>query len=175
MHKNLRTKAASLMFAAAALGFSFAPVAEATPVNYDFSVQVITDPSLSADGTFSFDSSSITPGATNTATGLLTALDFTFNGITYDATTANTGFLSFDADGNLTNILFGTNCDKVKNCSLPWFARSGTFTYGRPGTGKLSYSLATAAVPVPEPSMLGLFGMGALLIGLFFGTRRRLF
>ena len=175
MPKTLCTKAAFLTFAVAAVGFSFAPVAEATPVNYDFSVQVITDPSLSADGTFSFDSSSITPGSTNTATGLLTALDFTFNGITYDANTANTGFLSFDADGKLTNILFGTNCDTVKTCSLPWFARSGKFTYGRPGTGRVTFSLAPVAVPVPEPGALGLFGLGALLIGLFVGVRRRIF
>lgn len=85
MSKNLRTKAALLVFAATTLGLSFAPATEATPVNYDFSVHVNSGSLVGTaqNGSFSYDSSNITPGATNNATGLLTALDFTLNGITY--------------------------------------------------------------------------------------------
>ncbi len=175
MSKRFGAKFAFLMSAAVAGGFAFAPAAQATPVNYDFSVRVISNPALSANGTFSYDSTSIIAGGTNSAIGLLTALDFTFNGITYNANTANTGFLSFDADGNLSNILFGTNCN-TRLCSLPgnsWFARSGNFTYDRRGTGRLTFSLAPVPVSVPEPSALGLFGLGALMIGLLVGARRR--
>lgn len=186
MLKILGAKSAFLIFAAAAAAFSFAPLTEATPVNYDFTVNVSTGPlfGTAANGSFSYDSSSIVPGGTNSAIGLLTALDFTFNGITYDAATANTGFLSFDAARNLTNILFGSNCTTT-NCSLPptasWQSRSGVFSYGalnasghyRPGTGLLSYSLAAGPVSVPEPGALGLFGLGALMLGGFVGLRRR--
>ncbi len=36
-----------------------------------------------------------------------------------------------------------------------------------------SVSFDKAAVPVPEPAAIGIFGLGALLIGLFAGLRRR--
>lgn len=186
MLKNLGAKTTFLMFAVAAAAFSFAPATQATPVKYDFTVNVATGPlfGTTANGSFSFDSSSVVRGGTNNAIGLLDALDFKFNGITYDAGTANTGFLSFDAAGNLTNILFGSNCSATR-CDLPpdasWQARSGFFSYGaldgfgrfRPGTGLLSFSLATGPVSVPEPGTLGLFGLGALLLGLFVSARRR--
>ena len=107
-----------------------------------------------------------------------------------DANNANTGFLSFNAAGELTGFLFGTHC-VAGRCGLvsggeSWFARTfgrtSAFTYtsvdslGRPsaGTGEVGYSLAPVAVPVPEPGTLGLFGLGALLIGLFVGARRRI-
>lgn len=177
MSKHLGGKFSFLMFVAATAGLFFAPTTQATLVTYDFAVKVISAPSLSANGTFSYNSSSITPGATNTSLGLLTALDFTFNGITYDATTANTGFLSFDANGDLNNIYFGTNCERPRGCSVPWLARSGFFTYqrpdGRPGTGRLTFALAAVPASVPEPNALGFFGFGALLIGLFVGVGRR--
>jgi hypothetical protein len=50
------------------------------------------------------------PGRTNANTGLLTALNFSWDGITYNQTTANTGFLEFDTTGALTEDLFGNNC-----------------------------------------------------------------
>lgn len=192
MSMNLGTKTACSALAAAAVAFSFAPAAQATPINYDFSVHVNSG-SLSGtteNGSFAYDSSSIIPGGTNSTAGLLTALDFTLNGIAYDANSANTGFLSFNAAGDLTGFLFGNNC-VAGRCGLisrgdSWFARTfgrtNNFTYtavdslGRPsaGVGNVSYSLAPVSVPVPEPGTLGLFGLGALLIGLFLGVRRRM-
>lgn len=183
MFKKAAAKTLLLMFAAA-VALPFAPAAHATPINYDFTVHIISGPlrSTDANGSFSYDSSSIRPGGTNSALGLLTTLDFTFDGITYTAATANTGYLSFDAAGDLSNILFGTNC-VAGDCTLvrgkSWVSRSGTFTYissptGRPGTGQLKFSLVAGPVAVPEPGTLGMFGLGALLLGLFVGTRRRL-
>jgi hypothetical protein len=50
------------------------------------------------------------PGGTNSNTGLLTALNFTWDGITYDQTTANTGFLTFNTSGTLVTDVFGNDC-----------------------------------------------------------------
>ncbi|WP_449423174.1 PEP-CTERM sorting domain-containing protein [Rhodanobacter lindaniclasticus] len=170
----------------AVIGFFFAPVAKATPVNYDFSVFVNSGPlhGTTLNGTFSYDDSSIVPGGANNALDLLTALDFTLNGTTYDASTANTGKLTFDAVGNLTSFIFGTTCT-AGQCTLSTGAGSflvsnTAFAYfvRRPqlgaGTGTTSYSPVTTPVPVPEPGTLGLFGLGALLLGLFVGARRRM-
>jgi len=68
-------------------------------------------------------------------------LNFTRNGIAYDQTTANTGALSFDASGNLTDISFGNNCGagscEVKGSTNEWFvdvasAPTGVFLYATP-------------------------------------------
>jgi hypothetical protein len=49
-------------------------------------------------------------GGLNDNTRLLTGLNFTWDGITYNQTTANTGSLQFGPSGNLTKALFGENC-----------------------------------------------------------------
>lgn len=186
MSSNLGAKFASLVLAAAASVFSFAPVAQATPVNYDFTVQATSGGLTGApeSGSFSYESTSIVPGGTNTAKNLLTSLGFAFNGIAYDATTANTGFLSFNAAGELVGFSFGSNCF-VGICRLrpgneSWlvdpngFAYTGQLPNGRftAGSGSLTYALAS--VSVPEPATLGLFALGALMLGLFAGARRRI-
>ncbi|MGH7030825.1 MAG: hypothetical protein ACREEZ_10405, partial [Stellaceae bacterium] len=100
--------------ALAGLAFTAAGVvkSEAAPVNYDFSITATSGPlsGTTATGTFSYDTSSIVPGGFNNNTGLLTALDFTWDGITYNQTTANTGYLGFDASGALALDAFGNNC-----------------------------------------------------------------
>lgn len=186
MLKNLGAKSALVMFAVAAAAFSFSPVTEATPVKYNFTANVTQSNSSvlkgsTVNGSFSYDSSSIIAGANNKAVDLLTALDFTFNGITYNAATANTGRLTFDSSGTLTDFLFGTNCT-AGNCTLvrtdSFLVSSTRFkvfarTPGNAaGTGTTIYSLAP--VSVPEPGTLGLFGLGVLMLGLFAGTRRRM-
>ena len=47
--------------------------------------------------------------------------------------------------------------------------------FGSRATGKISHidSFGTTAVSVPEPGILGMFGAGIGLIGLFLGLRRR--
>jgi len=49
-----------------------------------------------------------------------------------------------------------------------WFTKTGQ-------AGGLSHyiTFGTAEVPVPEPGVLGMFGLGALLAGIFIGSRRR--
>lgn len=177
MSMNLGTKAACWMLAAAAGAISFAPAAQATAITYDFTVDVTSGPLTGnvSSGTFSYDSSSITPGGHNLAAGLLTALDFTFNGTTYNAGTANTGALEFDASGNLTFFAFGNNC-AAGTCTVTggtdqWFVTPGPsgFIYSTPTSnqgfsGDVTYALSSASVP--EPGTLGLFGLGLLLLGV---------
>lgn len=194
MLTKLGSKIACLVFATVTAAFSFAPSAEATPITYDFSVDFDPFGPLSgtgASGSFSYDSSSIIAGGTNSAAGLLTALDFTMNGITYDAATANAGSLSFDAAGDLSGITFGSHCVmfmRRPRCTLllqpaedSWLAINGLFEYiatpsgsfAPRGVGHVTYALAAGPVSVPEPGTLGLFGLGGLVIGSFVGLRRR--
>lgn len=184
MSIRLASKFSWLVLAVATVVVSFAPSAQATSIHYDFTVDVTTGPlsGTTTNGSFSYDSSSITPGAYHVALGLLTALDFTFNGITYTSATANTGWLAFDAAGNLNNFAFGNSCG-AGNCGVTigtndWFVSTNLFRYGAPNFGQVgegSVTHALAPVNVPEPGTLGLFGLGALLLaGLFVGRRRRL-
>lgn len=47
------------------------------------------------------------------------------------------------------------------------------FTQVTPSAGLSHWNAFGTAVAVPEPAALGMFGMGALLAGLFLGLRRR--
>jgi len=149
--------------------------ANAFPITYNFTVIATSGP-LSGTvehGTFSYDSSSIIPGGINDAAGLLTSLSFSWNGISYDQTTANTGDLRFDANGHLTEALFGTDCSAGGNCQLvdgndSWFGITGSFfTYSVPdGLGGGGSFTAVAAVSTPEPTTLALLGLGSVLVGI---------
>lgn len=192
MPRNPGTKAGWLALAAIALTVFVAPAADATPISYNFTVDVISGPlsGTSSTGTFSYDNSSVVSGGSNQQLGLLTALDFTFNGTTYNAGNANTGWLAFDSAGNLTAFVFGNSCSvydpsQPENCGViagtdQWFVFPGldgfgytTLTTNDFFTGNVTYARA-ASLPVLEPDALGLFGFGAfMIIGLSAGRRRR--
>lgn len=188
-------KVPALALAAAAVLLIATPAAHATPITYDFTVTATTGPLTGnvANGSFTFDSSSVTPGARNANTNLLTNLVFTWDGITYTAATANTGSMTFDSSGRLRNFSFGNACS-AGSCSVAeteekWYASLGImgdgvkgFAYsvsGPPGTGtgygNVVFSLAPAIpAPIPEPGNLALFGGGLLLmLGSFEVMRRR--
>jgi hypothetical protein len=169
--------------ALAAVVASFgAAVANAFPITYDFTATGTTGPLAGtvAHGTFSYDSSIVTPGP-NITPGLLTALRFSWNGVAYNQTTANTGFLAFDAGGNLVDAIFGTiaNCgagfcvvDPVGANEIAVEVRPGhfsTFDYTVPGdTTTVFFGTTTAAlaIPAPEPTTIALLGLGCVLVGV---------
>lgn len=161
-----------------ALALTLVPDAVAAPISYVFSVTATSGPlnGVTAAGTFSYDSSSIVPGGTNSNTGLLTALNFTWDGTTYNQATANTGRLTFDGAGTLTVPVFGNNCtagvcSAVFSQQQWFFATPGNFVYTRSTGSTFFVGTGTFSQVVPEPSTWALLGAG--LGGLALGAVRR--
>jgi PEP-CTERM motif len=157
-----------------AVGLLAGPMAaNAVPVTYQFTVS----DGLNSSGFFTYDDSIIPlGGGTLFQTGLLTDLAFTWNGVAYDETTANTGILSFDSSGGLTFARFGTHCSGGTCSVLPdtpsWSLTGGFFFSGGDGSVTTYEGLRMGRVSsVPEPGTLALFGLG--LAGLGFARRRR--
>ncbi len=178
----------------AAAGVLLAPLAaHAKSITYDFTVNgggagPLAD--VSSSGSFTFDSAIIpTGGGLVTGTKLLTGLSFTWDGLSYDPATANTGSLEFNSGGTLDGVNFGNFCDAFGTCtvhggSVDWdlsgFTPAGPtifadFLYSV-GDGQLYISRQThlAAAPEIDPAMTA-GGMTLLLGGLAVlrGRRRR--
>lgn len=158
---------------AAALAFGLL-AAHAVPVTYDFSVTVTEGPlaGTTATGFFTIDDE-IAPsdGGTVTATNLFTDLAFTWNGIAYDETTANTGWLTFSEVGDLIYATFGSSCAplcSVVNGTNDWSLTGSNFTYAVPGFSTIfingTGSFTRRLVQVPEPGVLGLLSAGLMII-----------
>jgi len=151
--------------------------ADATTVTYDFTVTATSGP-LSGDtstGSFSFASSLEVPNTFDSALGLLSSLNFTWDAITYTAATANTGYLDFGPTGLLDSYCFGNDVN-ASGC----FERSGTtdfvvggssFTYSVVGSGIYFGTASFSPASVPEPITLSIFGAG--LVGAVSLRRRK--
>ncbi len=156
--------------------------AQAFPIDYTFHVDITNGPLAGQmeNGSFAYDSSSITPGLWNLSAGLLTSLSFSLNGLSYDATTANTGGLAFDLAGNLetTSVhpLFGNDCSaatcKVAFSTNDWYVEGPAFTYSIPGSIAFHGTVTYLESTIPEPSTFALLAASIPAIG--FAGRRRL-
>lgn len=157
-----------------ALALAAAFPAGASTITYDFTVTATSGPldGVTENGTFSYDSSIIVPGERINAAGLLTELDFSWDGIAYNQTTANTGALRFDASGDLTAAFFGTDCGPNLCESKPgtddWTANMafglalGHFGYDTPDGSGLGLVSATLVPELPTwvMALLGFAGLG---------------
>lgn len=162
----------------ALLSILFVPLCHSAPLTYQFTVTALTGPlaGQTSQGSFSFDSSVIIPGSTVQQSGLLTTLDFTWDSIHYDETSADTGFLKFHNDGTLASALFGSNC-VLGSCSVsanalgqwiiikstnPIYSPPPVFYYGTPQgvyDGFVDYL-------VPEPASLHTMAVGLVVLAL---------
>lgn len=170
-------------------GILLASPVQAVPVTYDFSANINAGP-LAGNiytGYLTYDSSIVAPGASLSATGLLSDLNFAFGSNTYDETNSNTGFLSWDNAGNLTGVMFGNLCF-AGTCVVNVGSGQWVFRYlaGNTNIQDVIYSpigdtniyssvISTNitardnAIPEPASLVLLLAGMGALAL-----SRRRL-
>ncbi len=140
-------------------------VASADRVSYGFTVVLGPGPLPGAtfSGELTFDSALIPPGGGDvTGPNLLTDLNFQWIGGAYDETTANTGSLSFAANGNLLSANFGINCFFTNTCGSAvsnWFVAGSQFLYSVQNssviyTGEVTYTPRHGSQP--ERCRLGL-------------------
>lgn len=162
--------------------------AHAVLVAYDFTVTANSGPlnGTSASGSLAFDSALIPAGGGSlSAIGLLSDLDFTWNGITYDETTANTGGLEWDPAGQLIFLAIGSNhipgsvliVAGTSDWGVAGAPSALTFAYATPeidsdvfyGTGTFEPAQGTPAIPEPLTAGLAVF---ALTSAALAATRR---
>jgi len=169
--ENFKLIAATILLAGLPLG------AQASTVSYDFTAAATSGPLAgdAASGSLSFDDSLLAVPNTNYAqAGLLTNLSFTWDGTTFNASTANTGQISSGAAGQLALLAFGDNCS-ASGCiassadANDWFIsyssanQSGRFVYADGAGSYVSSDVTFSPIPTPLPASAWLLLSGALL------------
>lgn len=168
--------------------------ATAETVTYDFTVTAHSGPlaGTTESGAFSFDGSVIKPdGTDHFAFGLFSDFSFTWNGVTYNSLTANTGEIQINPSGNFDILIFGNACNPSGSCTVSsetgqWFVDINTsnpiapafFEYSVSGIndswldGSVTVTRQSTGTPVPEPSTLSSLTIGLLALGATRYRRR---
>lgn len=172
--------------AVSTLLFGLFTAAQAQTTAYSFEVDWTTGElaGTSSAGTLSFANALAIPNAQYFQPNALSSFGFTLRGSFYDLSAVETGFLTFDADGQLRLLGVGTNCNPGSCSSVPGDINSFYLVYdSQSGLDKFygvagdsgyatSYGPGTLQVsPVPEPSTVALLTAGLVLGGL--SIRRR--
>ena len=151
--------------------------ASASTVTYDFTIVNVTGPLGPGplSGSFSFDSSVIAPDQSVVGPSL-TALNFTLNGITYNASTANDGFLTFGSTGQLVDFCIANSFISAGVCNVNSFSNTflinpPQFFYATPTTGISETDGGISFSETPEPGTFALLGTG-LMSCVGFARRR---
>lgn len=156
------------------------PVAsQAAPVTYDFTVKAIDGPraGMTGSGYFTYNDTIVpSGGGTLNQTALIDDLSFSFDGLNYDETTANTGFFYFDTAGALGLATFGSDCSAGSCINdtdvVGFFVNANQFAYsvgGGPGANTgIGNGFATLTLRnngVPEPATLALAALALAAAG----------
>jgi hypothetical protein len=163
-------------------------VANAAPLTFNFTVDGgISGPlaGVSSSGYFTIDDAIIPEFGGDVIGGsLFQDFGFTWNGVSYNASTVNSSYLSFDFFGTLLGWGFGSDCPNTDQVGCQafsgqnsWFIDYTSFVYGLPQVrdqyyeGTANVTRRQANVDVPEPGTLALLALG--LAATWFGSRRR--
>lgn len=129
-------------------------------LTWDFSVLVTAGPGTGTtlSGAVSVDATGLPVGQGISQVGLLTDLEFAFDGTTFDETTANTGYLEFNPDGSLKVLSFGTDCGpgycgSGPNGTTNWFLVIGSYRDGKQHPDDFDFAGATTSYEVVRGDM----------------------
>ena len=171
----------SRLAAAVATSIVLLSAAHATTTKYDYSVNWSTGElaGTTSQGWFAFDSSLALPNAEYFEPNVLSDFGFTLRGTFHDLSSVQTGFLTFDAQGQLRLIGVGTKCGQGYCASDPGNTNSFYLVYnsqsqldkffGVAGDSgwATSYGPGTLELAaVPEPSTLAFLLAGLGLVGV---------
>ena len=126
--------------------------AAAAPTAYQFVVTGVTGPlaGVTSVGTFTFDPAIVPEGEGYVfVADAFASLSFTWEGVDYDETTANTGDLGFAANGTLFHAMFGTDCGPSGfGCGVGAERPLGWMIAFDNGTGAFTYTSATDPIEI---------------------------
>ncbi len=157
----------------------------AEPISYEFDLTITAGPLTGENysGSFSFDSGLVVPGSTIFGTDLFGSLSFVFHGVTYSASNTDLVELQWDAAGELSDFVIGTDCAGAAGCDIvngseSWAMLPSAFAYAIVGDANSyisdgpTFRRVLPPSGAPEPGSLALL-IGAAIAGLQVQRRHK--